>query len=130
MHPTVRCDGCNMFPLRGTRYKCLTCPDYNLCTGCQSRGIHSEHDMHAMENCDTSKSDYTFQSMGSDNSMIAVLGPSVCLPRPLPLAAWMLGSGDCCTGDSLYPLSPESVARPRRQFDFGGFLCSLPNVVE
>ena len=55
--------------------------------------------------------------------VIAVLGPSVAFLWTLPLADWMLGSGDCCTGDSLYPLSPESVARPRRQFNIGGCLC-------
>ena len=62
--------------------------------------------------------------------MIAVPWPSVCLPETLPLAVRLLGFGDCCTGDSLYPLSPESVARPRRQFDIDGFLCPFPNAVE
>ena len=65
MHPRVRCDGCSMFPLRGTRYKCLTCPDYDICTGCRSRGNHSEHEMYAMDSCDTSESDYTIHSIKS-----------------------------------------------------------------
>lgn len=30
VHPNVKCDGCDMSPLLGTRYKCLVCPDCEL----------------------------------------------------------------------------------------------------
>ena len=65
-----------------------------------------------------------------DSIMIAVPGPSLAHPGTLPLAARMLGSGNCRTRDSSTPLSPESVARPRRQFDSGGFLCLFQLSVE
>lgn len=42
-HPGVTCDGCDM-GIRGPRFKCVICPDYDLCKKCEKRGIHPEHD--------------------------------------------------------------------------------------
>lgn len=43
IHPGVVCDGCNG-PIRGTRYNCTTCPDYDLCSKCKNKGVHAEHE--------------------------------------------------------------------------------------
>ncbi|KAF1773863.1 Mib-herc2 [Phytophthora cactorum] len=40
-HPSVRCDGCNQSPLRGFRFKCFTCPNYDLCTSCYTNQTHN-----------------------------------------------------------------------------------------
>jgi len=39
----VQCDGCNMKPIRGARFKCTVCPDYDLCAACEAKKVHPEH---------------------------------------------------------------------------------------
>ncbi|XP_060074165.1 sequestosome-1-like [Ylistrum balloti] len=43
-HPNIICDGCEG-AVFGARFKCVVCPDYDLCASCEKKGIHSEHDM-------------------------------------------------------------------------------------
>ncbi|XP_076468546.1 sequestosome-1-like [Babylonia areolata] len=42
-HPGVVCDGCEG-SICGPRYKCVICPDYDLCSTCEQKGLHPEHD--------------------------------------------------------------------------------------
>merc|ERR1719309_1510810 len=44
VHPGVTCDGCDG-QVRGHRYKCMICPDYDLCARCEVKGIHPGHNM-------------------------------------------------------------------------------------
>jgi len=44
VHSSVRCDGCDQFPLQGLRYKCFVCKDYDLCHPCHVQHPHAfEH---------------------------------------------------------------------------------------
>lgn len=43
-HVGVTCDGCNC-AIRGYRYKCIECPDYDLCFSCEMKKIHGDHMM-------------------------------------------------------------------------------------
>ncbi|XP_045492139.1 sequestosome-1-like isoform X1 [Colias croceus] len=43
-HSGVVCDGCDV-PITGFRYKCTFCDDYDLCSKCESAGLHPEHCM-------------------------------------------------------------------------------------
>lgn len=40
VHEGVVCDGCNRNPIRGDRFKCSICPDFDLCSECESKGVH------------------------------------------------------------------------------------------
>merc|ERR1712200_165428 len=51
VHPWVTCDGCEG-PVIGSRFKCLACPDYDLCSGCQEKKLHSHHEMMRIESLD------------------------------------------------------------------------------
>ncbi|XP_065357454.1 protein ref(2)P [Calliphora vicina] len=53
VHEHVECDACLMAPIMGFRYKCIQCPNYDLCQNCESKHIHSEHMMVRMptNNC-------------------------------------------------------------------------------
>eukprot|EP01121_Diplochlamys_sp_Union-15-3_P015670 TRINITY_DN5224_c0_g1_i1.p1 TRINITY_DN5224_c0_g1~~TRINITY_DN5224_c0_g1_i1.p1 ORF type:complete len:361 (-),score=58.84 TRINITY_DN5224_c0_g1_i1:48-1130(-) len=42
VHYRVICDGCEKAPIVGNRFKCTTCFDYDLCSDCESKGIHKE----------------------------------------------------------------------------------------
>jgi len=40
VHFNVTCDGCSMSPIVGLRFKCTQCPDYDLCSTCESKKVH------------------------------------------------------------------------------------------
>ncbi|PAA61675.1 hypothetical protein BOX15_Mlig030206g2 [Macrostomum lignano] len=44
VHPGVYCDGCNS-GIRGYRFKCLVCPDFDLCRDCLNKDSHNQHQM-------------------------------------------------------------------------------------
>lgn len=44
VHIGITCDGCQG-PVIGNRYKCMQCPDYDLCQACSDKNLHSEHKM-------------------------------------------------------------------------------------
>jgi len=44
LHVGVTCDGCEG-PVIGARYKCVVCPDYDLCSKCEAKGLHPGHNM-------------------------------------------------------------------------------------
>jgi sequestosome 1 len=41
IHYGVTCDGCQG-PVVGIRFKCMICPDYDLCSVCEQKGIHKD----------------------------------------------------------------------------------------
>ncbi len=51
IHSNIECDGCEMYPLIGVRYKCNECVDFDLCSAChqQKKEIGSHIKSHKME---------------------------------------------------------------------------------
>ena len=45
VHPGLTCDGCEQSDMTGPRYKCVVCPDYDLCADCEAAGSHPAHNM-------------------------------------------------------------------------------------
>jgi hypothetical protein len=39
-HFGYSCDRCGMTPIVGIRYKCTTCPDFDLCSACEALDLH------------------------------------------------------------------------------------------
>ncbi|KAG9234014.1 hypothetical protein BJ875DRAFT_543276 [Amylocarpus encephaloides] len=40
VHRGCACNSCGTVPIRGIRYRCSNCADYDLCEGCESQGLH------------------------------------------------------------------------------------------
>ncbi|KAF4549676.1 Calcineurin subunit B-like protein 2 [Elsinoe fawcettii] len=40
IHRGTRCDSCNQLPIKGVRWHCLNCPDFDLCSACEALGQH------------------------------------------------------------------------------------------
>ena len=43
IHEDYACDGCEIKPIKGARYHCGTCPDYDLCKKCYFSDIKKSH---------------------------------------------------------------------------------------
>ena len=40
VHRGCACNSCGVVPIRGVRYRCANCADYDLCETCESQGLH------------------------------------------------------------------------------------------
>jgi len=46
VHRGITCDGCQQSPITGIRFKCRTCPDFDLCEACEAKNVHpADHPM-------------------------------------------------------------------------------------
>ena len=39
-HHGISCDGCSVKPIKGLRFKCYRCDDYDLCETCHASKVH------------------------------------------------------------------------------------------
>ncbi|MBR4609474.1 MAG: hypothetical protein IKO38_03385, partial [Erysipelotrichaceae bacterium] len=42
IHKNTQCAECGSYPIKGTRYKCSICPNYDVCENCEKKTDH-EH---------------------------------------------------------------------------------------
>ncbi|KAF4974333.1 hypothetical protein FZEAL_8762 [Fusarium zealandicum] len=40
VHRGCQCNACGMVPIRGVRYRCAHCADFDLCETCEAQGVH------------------------------------------------------------------------------------------
>merc|ERR1712236_43171 len=50
IHHGVTCDSCEKTPIKGYRYKCVVCDDFDLCGICEAAGRHPGHNMMRIAN--------------------------------------------------------------------------------
>ena len=72
VHHGVVCDGCNQSPIRGLRFKCKDCDDFDLCSGCRFENKHDE--AHSFDTIQTPT--FSFPGFGA-----GFPGPFECFPR-------------------------------------------------
>ncbi|TWU76189.1 hypothetical protein ED733_003211 [Metarhizium rileyi] len=42
VHRGCQCNSCGMVPIRGVRYRCANCADFDLCETCESQSVHTK----------------------------------------------------------------------------------------
>jgi hypothetical protein len=42
VHRGCGCNGCSVVPIRGIRYRCANCADFDLCESCEAQGLHTQ----------------------------------------------------------------------------------------
>ena len=42
VHRGVKCNQCDTKPIRGIRWRCANCPDYDLCSDCEAQSMHDK----------------------------------------------------------------------------------------
>ncbi|KAL5600945.1 hypothetical protein BROUX41_005779 [Berkeleyomyces rouxiae] len=43
VHRGCQCNACSTVPIRGIRYRCINCADFDLCEACESQGLHNKN---------------------------------------------------------------------------------------
>jgi next-to-BRCA1 protein 1 len=41
VHQNIQCNNCGVAPIRGARFKCTVCHDFDLCDACEQKGEHN-----------------------------------------------------------------------------------------
>ncbi|XP_032217123.1 E3 ubiquitin-protein ligase MIB2 isoform X3 [Mustela erminea] len=105
-HPNIICDCCKKHGLRGMRWKCRVCFDYDLCTQCY---MHDRHDLaHAFERYETA------------HSRPVTLSPRQGLPR-IPLRGIFQGAKVVRGPDWEWGSQDGGEGKPGRVVDIRGW---------
>ena len=43
IHNSTKCKGCNMTPIKGIRYKCSICKDFDYCESCEEKNVNNHN---------------------------------------------------------------------------------------
>lgn len=90
VHAGIHCDHCRAHPIQGSRWKCIQCPDFDLCNAC-----------------------YMNNQAGHDQAHFFLH-----MPRPAPVQGFQFGSSAPDDFDhTLYLINAVLVASPKRYDD-------------
>ena len=64
IHSDIKCNNCGACPIIGYRYKCLECPNYNLCDECEKIVSH-EHNFIRYVNQESEEKKYSYECLSS-----------------------------------------------------------------
>jgi len=67
--PSVACDGCDQTPIRGVRFMCSVCANYDLCENCEAAGVHAHHAMLKIRKAEQAPSKLICQFKASAHEM-------------------------------------------------------------
>jgi len=95
IHTNIRCDGCNMYPIVGTRFKCTVLKDYDLCRNCEVKSNHPHPFLKLREDCHVEKCDVkvSLRPKPKSSSLLRVRqegqkeGDKDAAPSPVPVLA-------------------------------------------
>ena len=62
IHTDIKCNNCGACPIVGYRYKCLECPNYNLCNECEKIVSH-EHNFIRYVNQESEEKKYSYECL-------------------------------------------------------------------
>ncbi|XP_057307741.1 uncharacterized protein LOC130645686 [Hydractinia symbiolongicarpus] len=81
-HPGVVCDECNL-EIKGIRYKCLACFDYDICSSCEAKGLHpDEHELLCIKKPRSSSSYFVMRPGFPGGAFRGRGGPGGCRGGP------------------------------------------------
>jgi Ca2+-binding EF-hand superfamily protein len=83
VHRGVLCNGCYMKPIRGIRWRCVNCADYDLCSECESMSMHPKtHIFYKVK--------IPAPFLGNPRQAQPVVYPGIpnAMRRDLPVATW------------------------------------------
>ena len=74
IHHFVQCDGCEMAPLRGKRYKCKECENFDYCENCYNKNKQShKHEFEIIE-----KSEFPYPPVSKDEKGLEIHYGIIC----------------------------------------------------
>lgn len=102
LHPGVQCDGCDS-TVRGPRYKCLVCQNYDLCHTCENKSVHAEHPMIKLPTPGSFPNFKTHFFNGNADSACGSFGASTSAP------------GSCSFSTSFSTSSSNNKDKPKKE---------------
>lgn len=127
IHSDVNCDGCGQKDMRGIRYKCGHCTDYDLCQICYSFNKHDSSHLfiiinHPRGNIPSDKpllSPFTHNYFGTQQNSQQQQQSSIIVERPFYFGGFPRETGQKVPETVKQPVFKFDPPQPQQPFIFG-----------